>query len=64
MPTTFVRLARDNALPPPTQDGCIARLRHDMDVVDVIEIDSGHDVMISAPAALAAVLEPIAAAAT
>ena len=64
MPTTFVRLARDNALPPATQDGCIARLRHERDVVDVIEIDSGHDVMISDPAALAAVLDAIAAVAT
>ena len=27
MPVTFVRLARDNALPPATQDACIARLR-------------------------------------
>jgi pimeloyl-ACP methyl ester carboxylesterase len=64
MPTTFVRLARDNALPPATQDGCIARLRLDVDVVDVIEVDSGHDVMISAPAALAAVLDAIAAVAS
>jgi pimeloyl-ACP methyl ester carboxylesterase len=60
MPTTFVRLARDNALPPATQEGCIARLRRDVDVVEVIEIDAGHDVMISAPAALAAVLDAIA----
>ena len=27
MPVTFVRLARDNALPPALQDACIARLR-------------------------------------
>jgi pimeloyl-ACP methyl ester carboxylesterase len=64
MPTTFVRLARDNALPPATQDACIARLHHDVDVVDVIEIDAGHDVMISAPGALAAVLDAIVAGAT
>jgi pimeloyl-ACP methyl ester carboxylesterase len=63
MPTTFVRLSQDNALPPATQDGCIARLRQDVDVVNVIEIDTGHDVMISAPAALAAVLDAIAAGA-
>jgi pimeloyl-ACP methyl ester carboxylesterase len=63
MPTTFVRLARDNALPPATQDSCIARLRHEVDVVDVIEIDAGHDVMISASAALAAVFDVIAATA-
>jgi pimeloyl-ACP methyl ester carboxylesterase len=64
MPTTFVRLARDNALPPATQDGCIARLRHEVDVVGVIEIDAGHDVMISAPAALAAALDAISASAS
>jgi pimeloyl-ACP methyl ester carboxylesterase len=63
MPTTFIRLARDNALPPATQDACIARLRHEVDVVDVIEIDSGHDVMISAPGALAAALDAISVAA-
>jgi pimeloyl-ACP methyl ester carboxylesterase len=63
VPVTFVRLARDNALPPATQDACIARLRHEVDVVDVIDIDAGHDVMISAPAILAAVLDAVAAAA-
>jgi pimeloyl-ACP methyl ester carboxylesterase len=62
MPTTFVRLARDNALPPATQDACIDRLRRERDVVDVIDLDTGHDVMISAPAALAGVLDAIAAA--
>lgn len=62
-PVTFVRLARDNALPPATQDACIARLRHEVDVVDVIDLDAGHNVMISAPAALAAVLDEVAAAA-
>jgi pimeloyl-ACP methyl ester carboxylesterase len=60
MPTTFVRLARDNALPLTTQDGCIARLRQDVDVVNVVDLDTGHDAMISAPAALAAVLDAIA----
>ena len=64
MPVTFVRLARDNALPPATQDACIDRLRGEVDLVDVIELDAGHDVMISAPAALAAVLDELAAAAT
>jgi pimeloyl-ACP methyl ester carboxylesterase len=64
MPVTFVRLARDNALPPATQDACIARLRREVDFVDVIELDAGHDVMISAPASLAAVLDEVAAAAT
>jgi pimeloyl-ACP methyl ester carboxylesterase len=63
MPVTFVRLARDNALPPAAQDACIARLRHEVDVVDVVELDTGHDVMISAPAALAGVLNRVATAA-
>jgi pimeloyl-ACP methyl ester carboxylesterase len=63
LPVTFVRLTRDNALPPATQDACIARLRRDVDVVDVVELDTGHDVMISAPAALAAVLDDVAVAA-
>jgi pimeloyl-ACP methyl ester carboxylesterase len=62
MPVTFVRLARDNALPPATQDACIARLSREVDLVDVIDLDAGHDVMISAPAALAAVLDHVAAA--
>jgi pimeloyl-ACP methyl ester carboxylesterase len=60
LPTTFVRLARDHALPPATQDACIARLRRESDVVDVIDLDTGHDVMISAPVALAGVLDAIA----
>ena len=63
MPVTFVRLSRDNALPPATQAACIARLRQEVDVVDVIDLDTGHDVMISAPAALAGVLDEVAAAA-
>ena len=63
-PVTFVRLARDNALPPATQDACIARLRHEFDDVGVVDLDSGHNVMISAPAALAAVLDELASAAS
>jgi pimeloyl-ACP methyl ester carboxylesterase len=63
MPVTFIRLARDNALPPATQDVCIARLRREVDLVDVIDLDAGHDVMISAPVRLAAVLDEVAAAA-
>jgi len=63
MPVTFVRLSRDNALPPATQDACIARLRQEVDVVDVLELDAGHNVMISAPASLAGVLDEVAVAA-
>lgn len=64
MPVTFVRLARDNALPPALQDACIARLRHEVDTVAVIDLDAGHDVMISAPTAMAGALDAVAAAVT
>jgi pimeloyl-ACP methyl ester carboxylesterase len=47
LPITFVRLARDNALPLAIQDACIG-------------LDTGHDVMISHPIELAAVLDAIA----
>lgn len=61
LPKTFVRLLRDQALTPADQDRAIAALR---DVpgghVDVVELDTGHDVMISAPEQLASVLNRIA----
>lgn len=60
LPVTFVRLARDNALPPGTQDACIARLRREHVNVTVVDMDTGHDVMISRPAELAAVLDAVA----
>jgi pimeloyl-ACP methyl ester carboxylesterase len=63
LPVTFVRLARDNALPPATQDACIDRLRREFDQVTVVELDTGHDAMISRPVELAAVLDAIADAA-
>jgi len=61
LPTTFVRLARDRALPPAVQDVYAERLRGGADAMEVIELDAGHDVMISRPAELAAVLDRIAA---
>lgn len=64
LPVTYVRLARDNALPPAVQDGCIARLRQESEAVAVVDLDAGHDVMISRPDQLAAVLDAIAAAAS
>jgi pimeloyl-ACP methyl ester carboxylesterase len=60
LPTTFVRLLRDQALPLETQDACIARLRAEADHVEVVEIDSGHNVMVSRPDVLAPVLDRIA----
>jgi pimeloyl-ACP methyl ester carboxylesterase len=58
-----VRLARDQGLPPAAQDASIARLR-ELAPVTVVELDTGHDVMISDPPALAAVLDEVAAAAS
>jgi pimeloyl-ACP methyl ester carboxylesterase len=60
LPATFVRLRRDRALPPDTQGACIARLRQELDDVSVVEIDAGHNVMISRPHELARVLDRIA----
>jgi pimeloyl-ACP methyl ester carboxylesterase len=61
LPKTYVRLLRDQALSPADQDRAIAALR---DVpggeVEIVELDTGHDVMISAPKQLADVLNEIA----
>jgi pimeloyl-ACP methyl ester carboxylesterase len=63
LPKTYVRLLRDQALPPADQDQAIARLRESPGgPIDVVELDTGHDVMISAPKQLAGVLDEIAAA--
>jgi pimeloyl-ACP methyl ester carboxylesterase len=60
---TYVRLLRDQALPPAAQDASIAALRAvPGGPVDVVEIDSGHNVMISRPEALAPVIEAIRSA--
>jgi len=62
LPKTYVRLSRDQSLAPDTQDEQIAALRASPGgAVDVVELDTGHDVMISAPAALARVLADLAA---
>ncbi len=52
VPRTFVKLLRDRALPPALQDQVIERLAP----VEVVELDAGHDVMISKPHALAPIL--------
>ncbi len=60
---TFVRLARDASLPPATQDALVANLRESPGgPVTVVEIDAGHQVMLSRPAELAALIDRIAAA--
>lgn len=63
LPKTFVKLLRDQSLPPAHQDVLIDNLRASPGGdVDVVTIDSGHDVMISRPKELADVLNPITAA--
>ena len=59
---TYIRLLKDQALPPADQDRAIANLRESPGGnVDIIELDTGHDVMVSSPERLAQVLTPIAA---
>lgn len=54
---TYVRLARDHALPPDAQNASIAALEAvPGGSVAIVDLDSGHNVMISHPADLAAVL--------
>jgi len=56
VPRTYVKLRRDQSLMTPArQDEAIRRLAP----VEVVALDSGHDVMISNPSALAAVLNPL-----
>jgi hypothetical protein len=55
LPKTFVKLLRDQSLPPPLQDQLVANLEASPGgTVNVVEIDAGHDVMITRPEALAA----------
>jgi len=57
LPKVYVRLARDQALSPDDQDAQIANLRESPGGdLRVVELDTGHDVMISAPRLLASVL--------
>ena len=52
IPRCYLRLAQDNALPLAAQNKSIESLGE----VDVIDLDTGHNIMISAPGLLAAVL--------
>jgi pimeloyl-ACP methyl ester carboxylesterase len=62
VPKTYVKLLRDQSLPPALQDDLIANLRATPGgEVEVVELDSGHDVMISNPHLLAPVLDRLAA---
>jgi pimeloyl-ACP methyl ester carboxylesterase len=61
MSKVYVRLARDQALSPDEQAAAIENLRASPGGdVRVAELDTGHDVMISAPSVLAGVLRPLA----
>jgi hypothetical protein len=65
LPKTYVRLLRDQALTPGDQDRAIERLRESPGgVLEVIELDTGHDVMISAPDQLAPLLDRLSASAS
>jgi pimeloyl-ACP methyl ester carboxylesterase len=57
LPKTYVKLLRDQSLPPETQDELIANLKASPGgAVEVIALDAGHDVMISRPRELAELL--------
>ena len=60
LPKTYIRLLRDQALPPGDQNRAIRNLRASPGgSVDVVELDAGHDVMISVPTELARILNRI-----
>jgi pimeloyl-ACP methyl ester carboxylesterase len=56
IPLTYVKLLRDTAVPPALQD----EIASHMGRVRRVELDAGHDAMISQPKALAALLEELA----
>ncbi len=53
---TYVKLLRDVVVPPALQDEVIANLG----TVEVVELDAGHDAMVSQPEALARLINDIA----
>ena len=57
LPATYVKLLKDQSVPPELQDKMIDHVGQPR----VVEIDAGHNVMISDPEALAPVLNEIAA---
>ena len=57
IPVTYIRTGRDQTLPPEQQDAAIAAVG----TPEVIDIDSGHMVMISQPELLGATLNDIRA---
>ena len=64
IPKTWIRLLQDAILTPGIQDICVANLETSPGgTVTVIELDSGHNAMVSHPRELAVILDGIAAAA-
>ena len=64
IPKTWVRLLRDATLSPADQDASIAFLEASPGgTVDVVDLDTGHDAMLSRPRELAAIVDRIATAA-
>ena len=62
LPKTYIRLSRDQTLAPDIQSRMIANLESSPGgTVDVVELDTGHDTMISHPRELAALVNRIAA---
>jgi hypothetical protein len=65
IPKTWVRLLDDAILTPGIQDTCIANLETSPGgTVAVIDLDSGHNAMVSHPRELAEIIDGIAATAT
>jgi pimeloyl-ACP methyl ester carboxylesterase len=63
-PKTYVKLLRDQSLPPNHQDILIANLQASPGgSVDVVELDAGHMAMVSRPRELAEILDRVAKAA-
>lgn len=62
LPKTYVKLLRDQSLPSELQDNLISNLEASPGgAVEVVTLDTGHDVMISRPRELAPVLNRVAA---
>ena len=57
VPMTYVKLMQDTILSPSLQDEIIATLGS----AEVVELEAGHDAMVSQPEALAGLLNDLAA---
>ncbi len=60
VPMTWIRLLRDTVVPPAQQDFYVETIRA-IAPVEVVDLDAGHDAMISRPEALAGILNGIEA---